>query len=43
MKATQFIHNLGQSIWLDNIGRDLLETGTLWIRSLHIRLFARVA
>jgi transaldolase len=29
MKATQLLHNLGQSIWLDNITRDLLNTGTL--------------
>src|ERR1700693_5759617 len=29
MKATQLLHNLGQSLWLDNITRDLLETGTL--------------
>jgi transaldolase len=29
MKATQLLHNLGQSIWLDNITRDLLEQGTL--------------
>src|SRR5262245_10794233 len=29
MKATQLLHNLGQSIWLDNITRDLLETGML--------------
>lgn len=29
MKATQRLHNLGQSIWLDNITRDLLTTGTL--------------
>jgi transaldolase len=29
MKATQLLHNLGQSIWLDNITRDLLITGTL--------------
>jgi transaldolase len=29
MKATQFLHNLGQSLWLDNITRDLLDTGTL--------------
>src|SRR5260370_22298389 len=29
MKATQLLHNLGQSIWLDNITRELLETGTL--------------
>src|SRR6266478_23043 len=29
MKATQRLHNLGQSLWLDNITRDLLKTGTL--------------
>jgi transaldolase len=29
MKATQQLHNLGQSIWLDNITRDLLDSGTL--------------
>jgi transaldolase len=29
MKATELLHNLGQSIWLDNITRDLLNTGTL--------------
>src|SRR5215469_1887433 len=29
MKATQLLHDLGQSIWLDNIKRDLLESGTL--------------
>jgi len=29
MKATQLLHNMGQSIWLDNITRDLLNTGTL--------------
>jgi transaldolase len=29
MKATQALHNLGQSIWLDNITRDLLDSGTL--------------
>jgi transaldolase len=29
MKATRLLHNLGQSIWLDNITRDLLNTGTL--------------
>jgi len=28
-KATQTLHNLGQSIWLDNITRDLLDSGTL--------------
>jgi len=29
MKATQALHDLGQSLWLDNITRDLLNTGTL--------------
>jgi hypothetical protein len=27
MKTTQLLHNLGQSIWLDNITRDLLNQG----------------
>jgi transaldolase len=30
MKATRILHDLGQSIWLDNITRDLLKTG--WLR-----------
>jgi transaldolase len=29
MKATQLLHDLGQSLWLDNITRDLLNNGTL--------------
>lgn len=29
MKATQLLHDLGQSIWLDNITRDLLNSGAL--------------
>src|SRR5215467_2745368 len=29
MKATKLLHELGQSIWLDNITRDLLDSGTL--------------
>jgi transaldolase len=29
MKATQTLHRLGQSIWLDNITRDLLDSGAL--------------
>ena len=29
MKATILLHDLGQSIWLDNITRDLLNSGTL--------------
>jgi transaldolase len=29
MKPTQALHELGQSLWLDNITRDLLASGTL--------------
>src|SRR5689334_12113838 len=29
MKATHKLHDLGQSLWLDNITRDLLTSGTL--------------
>jgi transaldolase len=29
MKATQRLHELGQSLWLDNITRDMLSDGTL--------------
>src|SRR5215813_7532239 len=29
MKATQLLHDDGQSLWLDNITRDLLDSGTL--------------
>src|SRR6266436_6441336 len=29
MKATQLLHDLGQSLWLDNITRDLLDSGKL--------------
>src|ERR1700738_2115312 len=29
MKATQLLSKLGQSLWLDNITRDLLNSGTL--------------
>src|SRR5678809_526052 len=29
MKATEILHERGQSLWLDNITRDLLETGAL--------------
>src|SRR6516165_9111460 len=31
MKPTQLLHDLGQSLWLDNITRDLLDNGTLKI------------
>ena len=38
MNPTQQLHNLGQSIWLDNITRELLTSGTLarYIRDLHV-------
>ncbi|MHB1635993.1 transaldolase [Acidiferrobacter thiooxydans] len=38
MKATHQLHGLGQSLWLDNITRGLLTTGTLdrYIRDLSI-------
>src|ERR1041385_6539177 len=29
MKPTQELHNMGQSLWLDNITRGLLTSGTL--------------
>ena len=29
MRATELLHNLDQSIWLDNITRDLLNSGAL--------------
>ncbi len=29
MRATEQLHNLGQSLWLDNITRGLLNDGTL--------------
>ena len=29
MKSTQALHDLGQSLWLDNITRDILDDGTL--------------
>ena len=34
MKATETLHDRGQSLWLDNITRDLLEAGTL-ARYIH--------
>ena len=37
MNATQRLHDLGQSLWLDNITRALLTSGTL---SRYIREFA---
>jgi transaldolase len=38
MKATESLHEEGQSLWLDNITRDLLQTGTLerYIRELAV-------
>jgi transaldolase len=29
MKPTQILHDQGQSLWLDNITRDMLNDGTL--------------
>ena len=38
MKATRVLYDLGQSLWLDNITRDLLTSGTLkkYIESLSV-------
>ena len=38
MKATELLHNLGQSLWLDNITRDLLDQGKLerYIQELSV-------
>lgn len=38
MKATQQLHDLGQRLWLDNITRELLTSGTLarYIRELSV-------
>lgn len=38
MNPTQQLHELGQSLWLDNITRELLSSGTLarYIRELHV-------
>ena len=38
MNTTQQLHNLGQSLWLDNITRDLLDSGGLkqYIENLSV-------
>jgi transaldolase len=38
MQATRVLYDLGQSLWLDNITRDLLVSGTLkkYIESLSV-------
>jgi len=38
MKATQQLHDLGQRLWLDNITRELLTSGTLerYVRELSV-------
>src|ERR1700689_2541899 len=38
MKATEQLHRMGQSLWLDNITRGLLTSGTLerYIRELSV-------
>jgi transaldolase len=40
MKATKQLHDLGQSLWLDNLTRALLTSGTLkrYIDELSVRL-----
>jgi hypothetical protein len=37
MRATQLLHDLGQSLWLDNITRDLLNDGSLQVDSSFTR------
>jgi len=39
MQATRVLYDLGQSLWLDNITRDLLANGILkkYIESLSVR------
>ena len=38
MRATEKLHNIGQSLWLDNITRGLLTSGTLarYIQALSV-------
>ena len=38
MRATERLHNIGQSLWLDNITRGLLTSGTLarYIQALSV-------
>jgi transaldolase len=38
VRAPQILHELGQSLWLDNISRDLLDSGKLeyYIREFSI-------
>ena len=40
-KPTQALHDLGQSLWLDNITRDLLTSGTLelWAASHEAKTY----
>jgi len=37
MKPTRQLHDLGQSLWLDNITRELINSGTL---SRYVRDYA---
>ncbi len=37
MKATELLYNLGQSLWLDNVTRSLITSGTL---SRYIKEFS---
>ena len=41
MKATAKLHDLGQSLWLDNITREMLDSGQL--AALHRRVLGHRA
>ena len=45
MRDTQVLHDLGQSVWLDNITRDLLNSGMLkrYIRAWNLDEHVRTA
>ena len=36
MKAMQLLHNLGQSLWHNNITRDLLDRGTVKFKARRL-------
>ena len=37
MKLTSSLHNLGQSLWLDNITRGMLNDGTLEVEITGVK------
>jgi transaldolase len=45
MNATRQLHDLGQSLWLDNITRALLTSNTLsgYIKELTVTVLERMA